>query len=47
MGSEPKANVVQSFTRAGSWGGSGGRDPPQRGVVPQAQPPSVSAAVRT
>ena len=24
-----KTNVVQSFTRAGSWGGSGGRDPPR------------------
>jgi hypothetical protein len=29
MGSELKSNVVQSFTRAGSWGGSGGRDPPR------------------
>jgi hypothetical protein len=35
MGSELKANVVQSFTRAGSWGGSGGRDPPWPGVVQQ------------
>lgn len=28
MSSEFKPNVVQSWTRAGSWGGSGGRDPP-------------------
>jgi hypothetical protein len=33
MGSELEANVVQSFTRAGSWGGSGGRDPPSQRVA--------------
>ena len=33
MGSQVKANVVQSFTRAGSWGGSGGRDPPRDGAL--------------
>jgi hypothetical protein len=31
-----KSNVVQSFTRAGSWGGSGGRDPPRSDLGPTA-----------
>jgi hypothetical protein len=45
MGSELNANVVQSFTRAGSWGGSGGRDPPRPGLAPQ--PQRLGEAVRT